>query len=107
MNYKLREMLSRINVIGFKHVITWHEFNLMRSSLDPNETAQRHVADLVSRHIAGHIMRGGTWRQDEEPEGKVFSVKGHWLTYDELYELLNKAYSLGRTEPVAIAVEKK
>lgn len=102
MSYRLREMLSRIKVIGCKHTVTWTALNQMR--FDPTEMAQRRIADLVAHQIAGDIMRGGTWRVDNDPEGKSFSVKGYWLTYDELYRLLEDAYSLGRTEPVAMVV---
>ena len=102
MSYRLREMLSRIKGIGCKHTVTWTALNQMR--VNPDEMAQRRVADLVAHHIAGDIMRGGTWRRDKEPEGEVFSVNGYWLTYDELYRLLEDAYSMGRTEPVAMVV---
>lgn len=102
MNYRLREMLSKIKYIGGKHTVTWTALNQMR--FNPDEMAQRQVADKVAHHIAGDILQGGTWRRGKEPEGEVFSVNGYWLTYDELYRLLEDAYSLGRTEPVAMVM---
>ena len=69
---------------------------------DPERIAQHRAADMVSHLIAGDILQGGTWRRSKEPEGEFFSVKGYWLTYDELYRLLEDAYSLGRAEPIAL-----
>lgn len=34
--------------------------------------------------------------------GGVLFSQGDWLTYDELYRLLEDAYSLGRAEPIAL-----
>lgn len=104
MSYRLREMLSRIKVIGCKHVMTWTALHRMEYNFDPEEIARRQVADNVAHFIAGDIMQGGTWRRDKEPHGEVFSVNGYWLTYDELYRLMEDAYSLGRTEPVAMVM---
>ena len=103
--YKLREMLSKLNVLGCREVVSWTAMSQMREN--PDEIVKRHMADLVAHHIVGDIMHGGTWRRSREPEGEAFSVKGYWLTYDELYRLLESAYSIGRTEPVATSMEVK
>lgn len=94
--YKLREMLSRVKGIGVSHVISWTAMHQMRS--DPERIAKQMTADNVAHHIAGEVMRNGTWRVTAEPDGQAYDLKGYWLTYDELYRLLEDAYSLGRAE---------
>jgi hypothetical protein len=101
--YKLREVLSRIKCLGLKHTVSWTALSQMRDN--PDEYAKRLMADMVAHHIAGDIMQGGTWKRSAEPHGEIFSVKGYWLTYEELYRLMEEAYSIGRTEPVSTSME--
>lgn len=99
-NYRLREMLSRVKGIGCDHTLRYAA--ILNIRFNPEEEVKRLMAEKVAHDIAGQIYGKGEWRHERAPEGEVFSVRGYWLTYDALYDLLEQAYSLGRTEPVAM-----
>lgn len=97
-NYKLRELLSRVKSVRCDHVISYDKI-LRLYSPDPGPEVRAIMADKVAHSIVGEILRGGLWSQRREPEGEVFSVRGHWLTYEQLYLLVEEAYSMGRADP--------
>lgn len=102
-NYKLRELLSRVKTVRCDHTLTYSAI-LQIGMLDPEREVKMIMADKVAQAIAGDILRGGLWSKRHEPEGEVFGVRGHWLTYEQLYLLVEEAYSMGRTERVAVSV---
>jgi hypothetical protein len=97
-NYKLRELLSRVKTVRCDHTIAYSTI-LRLYDPDPEREVKMLMADKVAHSIAGEILRGGLWSQRQEPEGEVFSVRGHWLTYEQLYLLVEEAYSMGRADP--------
>lgn len=99
-NYRLREMLSHVKGIGCDHTLSYAA--IMSIRFNPEEEVKRLMADRVAHDIARQIYGKGEWRHERGPEGEMFRVRGYWLTYDALYDLLEQAYSLGRTEPVAM-----
>jgi hypothetical protein len=102
-NYKVRELLSRVKTVRCDHTLTYSAILQLREP-DPERQVRMIMADKVARAIAGDILHGGLWLQRAEPEGEVFSVRGHWLTYEQLYLLAEEAYCMGRTEPVALTL---
>lgn len=103
-NYEIRERISRLKGIACDHMIS-HTVAISSRFIDPERGIKQIMADKVAHSIAGNVMRGGTWSRRWEPEGEVFSVRGYWLSYEDLYRLMEEAYSLGRTRPVAATVE--
>ncbi len=102
-NYRLREMLSRVQYIQCTDVVSYEV--IMRSfNYEPERRIKQHMADKVAHEIAGKLLRGGEWQHTSVPQGEEFRVRGYWLTYEQMYRLLEEAYSLGRTEPVATPV---
>lgn len=101
MNYKLREMLSRVKYISCNQVISYRRI-VQSFAHNPEQMAKRSMADQVAHEIADQLLRGGEWQRTAVPEGEEFRVRGYWLTYEQLYLLLEDAYSLGRTTPVGI-----
>lgn len=100
-NYKLREMISGLKYICAQHMVSWTAMHSMR--LDPPERiAKEQAANQVAHTVAADVMRRGTWQVTAKPEGNVYSVNGYWLTYDELYRLMEDAYSMGRLERPAL-----
>jgi hypothetical protein len=102
-NYKVRELLSRVKTVKCDHTLTYSAILQLRAP-DPERQVRMLMADKVAHAIAGDILNGGLWSKRHEPEGEVFSVRGHWLTYEQLYLLVEEAYSMGRTEPVALTL---
>ena len=105
-NYEIRERISRLKGIACDHMIS-HTAAMSSRFIDREREIKQIMADKVAHSIAGDVMRGGTWSRRREPEGEVFSLRGYWLTYEDLYRLMEEAYDLGRTKPVALMAALK
>ena len=101
--HKLRELLARVKIIRCDHSVSYSARVQWRSN-DLERQIKRIMADKVAHEIAAEVMRVGTWSQTRGPDGEVFSVSGIWMDYDSLYRLVEDAYSMGRTEPVAMSI---
>lgn len=104
MNYELRKILSPIAGIIVTEVVSYPVMARRQSHVDPLDNAKRKVADVAAHKIAGHILRNSEWQQTALPEGLELRIRGYWLSYDKLFSLLEEAYTLGRTVPVAVSV---
>lgn len=97
---ELRDMLSRVKYITCSHTVSYETIARMHS--DPLREIQHRVADMIAHSIAEEILGKGDWLQTTEPEGERFRVRGYWLTYEEMFSLLDRAYQLGRSKAPVI-----
>jgi hypothetical protein len=102
--FKIRERLSSLKGIGCDHIVDWTVLSSARND-DPETFARMRVADLTARTIVEGLLRGKGWDVRKEPHGEVFSLRGYWFTYDELYRLSLDMYTIGRLTPVASLME--
>lgn len=104
-NYKLRALISKVNGIGHKHVISVTEIAQARWGDDVERLVKQRAADAMAHHIAGDLMRGGHWQHTSLPEGEEFRVQGYWLTFEQIYRLLDEAHSLGRQSAMVVRAD--
>lgn len=101
-NYKLRELISKANGIGHKQIVSLTEIVQAMLGDDIERFVKQRAADAMAHHIAGDLMRGGHWQHTSLPEGEEFRVQGYWLTFEQLYRLLDEAHSLGRQSAMVV-----
>jgi hypothetical protein len=96
--FEIRDLASQVDRLAFKRTHTWAalgEMNLPPEHLD--EMLYRRAADAIAREFAGKVLRHRHILRYDEPQGRVLRFDSVALRYDELLELLYRAYVAGQS----------
>lgn len=92
-NYKIREMLSKVKGIFHDQSISYE--SIAKLTFNPEREIKLRAAEIIAREIAGQLLENGKWSWVREPLGEVIRVRGYWLDYESMYNLLQDAYNMG------------
>lgn len=101
MNYpiEVRKIAAEVPLFHYSQMETWQSLYQRRE--DENEIKRRLVikaADQIVHKFVGQMMDRAAIKSFDEPEGKVVKVTCVALSYDELCNLLYRAYSEGQSD---------
>lgn len=97
--FELRELARTVDRMSYSETRSWAELmqiNLPANHLD--EMLYRRAADAIAHEFAGKVLRHGHITRYEEPDGRVLRFDAVALRYDELLDLLYRAYAAGQTD---------
>jgi hypothetical protein len=90
-NYEIREIISR----KLKDIKCYSKISHDVAAGIPENHIHKMMRSEIARQIADQLYVKDKWRRHMEPTGEVYSVNGYWLTYDDLYILMEEAFSAG------------
>lgn len=100
----IREIALSHPRLSYRNVIPWATVSQRQSrEMNLREVLVRKAADAIAHEFAGHVFKGSKIVQCEEPEGFSLKVEAYALRYDQLVELLYKAYREGQSAKVGPA----
>lgn len=96
--FEILDLASKVDRLAFKQTRTWAklaQMNLPPEILD--ETLYRHAAEAIAHEFAGKVLKHMHILRYDAPEGRVLRLDSVALRYDELLELLYRAYTDGQS----------
>lgn len=97
---EIREIASKVERLGFKQVTTWESVARMRAFDQEHleHTIRNKAATAFSHEFTGLLLKHTRFIREEAPEGIVVRADAIALRYDELMELLYRAYTEGQSD---------
>jgi hypothetical protein len=95
MNPEIRELMARAPRLRCEQVVTVLEQVRMRHADELERLILERAARMLAGEIAEKIRGKGQISRNRGFDGDVFRVEGIWCTHDELYRLMEDAYTLG------------
>lgn len=90
--------------LSYRHVTSWATvLQRVAREMDTREMLVRQAADAIAHEFAKQVLDGSKIEQREDPEGFAVKVEAYALRYDQLVELLYRAYREGQSEKVGPA----
>lgn len=99
--YEVYAIAEKVERHGFKQVTSWS--NMMQFNLPKDhhlDMLYRRAADAIAHEFAGQVLKHMAFQESREPEGHVLKVDTVALRYDELLEVLYKAYAAGQSNGI-------
>lgn len=97
--YEVHAIAEKVQRFGFKQVTSWE--NMLKFNLpEPYhlDMLYRQAADAIAHEFAGQVLKHMALQESREPEGHVLKVDAVALRYDQLLEVLYKAYAAGQSD---------
>lgn len=95
MNPELRGILTNIPIVRADVTVSLHEQLQMRFERDLERLIRERAARMIASEISRDLFNKGRVSKMRTFDGDRFTVEGSFLTYDQLYNLVFDAYSLG------------
>lgn len=101
MNYpiEVRKIAAEVPLFHYSQMETWQ--SLYQSRDDENEIKRRLIfkaADQICHKFVGQLMDRAQIKTFEQPEGMAIKVTCVALSYEELVNLIYRAYSEGQSD---------
>lgn len=97
----IRAIASKVERLSFKQVKDWDAIAQLSVSSDRMEEMLLHrAADAIAHEFAGQVLKHGRIMKYGEPEGLVLRLDAVALRFDELLELLYRAYAEGQSDGI-------
>jgi len=96
---EVRKIAAEVPLFHYSQLDTWQ--SLYQSRDDDNEIKRRLVlkaADQIVHKFVGQLIDRAHIKTSEEPEGRAVKVTCVALSYEELVNLLYRAYAEGQTD---------
>lgn len=96
---EVRKIAAEVPLFHYKQLDTWQ--SLYQSRDDENEIKRRLIfkaADQICHKFVGQLMDRAQIKTSEEPEGMAIKVTCVALSYEELVNLLYRAYAEGQSD---------
>ena len=100
LNIPVRALLAKTDRIVAQSTMTWESVQQIMGRFDEKELereAKLRAASHISHNIVGDLLNGGDWKARREVAGIVHRLEGYWMSHDQMLNLLQEAYDLGRT----------
>lgn len=102
----IRKIASEVPALNHHQVVSWNAAVDSRLSATAFlEHTVRSACDHLAHALVDHLVKKSQITMREEHEGIVTKVKVMALTYDEMIELLYKAYLQGRDDKRDMSIE--
>lgn len=96
---EVRKIAAEVPLFHYNHLNTWQSLYQHRETDEARIKLEmvRKAADQIVHKFVGHLIDRACIRTFEEPEGVAVRVTCVALSYDELVNLLYRAYAEGQS----------